>query len=137
MTKMQNNFITRDTQNRWDANLNPPNPRDTVMAMEDGFTIHSGAFGLGVPMTNYTESELGMPTENSEKFAAEEELGPGGEEQQKETQPIPGLKVEPETPRFVELLKSFNDWVTQNIGYTIIGLGVVGGIYWAGVRSSK
>ena len=51
MTRMQNHFITRDTQNRWDAGLNPPNPRMSVMAMEDGFTIHSGAFGDSVPMT--------------------------------------------------------------------------------------
>jgi hypothetical protein len=128
---MQNNFITRDTQNRWDANLNPPNPRDTVMAMEDGFTIHSGAFGDGVPMTNYTESELGLPAPEPETFAAEEDNSTTVEE------PIPGLKVEPTTPRLGELVKSFNDWITQNLGYTLIGVAVVGGIYWAGVRSSK
>lgn len=131
MTTMQNNFITRDTQNRWDANLNPPNPRDTVMAMEDGFTIHSGAFGDSVPMTNYTESELGLPTPESETFSAEEENSTAVE------QPIPGLKVEPTTPRLGELVKSFNDWITQNLGYTLIGVAVVGGIYWAGVRSNK
>jgi hypothetical protein len=131
MTTMQNNFITRDTQNRWDANLNPPNPRDTVMAMEDGFTIHSGAFGDGVPMTNYTESELGLPAPEPETFAAEEDNSTTVEE------PIPGLKVEPTTPRLGELVKSFNDWITQNLGYTLIGVAVVGGIYWAGVRSSK
>jgi len=130
MTTMQNNFITRDTQNRWDANLNPPNPRDTVMAMEDGFTIHAGAFGDSVPMTNYTESELGLPTPEPETFAAEEENSTVEE-------PIPGLKVEPTTPRLGELVKSFNDWITQNLGYTLIGVAVVGGIYWAGVRSSK
>lgn len=131
MTTMQNNFITRDTQNRWDANLNPPNPRDTVMAMEDGFTVHSGAFGDGVPMTNYTESELGLPAPEPETFAAEEDNSTTVEE------PIPGLKVEPTTPRVGELVKSFNDWITQNLGYTLIGVAVVGGIYWAGVRSSK
>ena len=130
MTTMQNNFITRDTQNRWDANLNPPNPRDTVMAMEDGFTIHTGAFGDSVPMTNYTESELGLPTPEPETFAAEQENSTVEE-------PIPGLKVEPTTPRLGELVKSFNDWITQNLGYTLIGVAVVGGIYWAGVRSSK
>lgn len=129
MTTMQNNFITRDTHNRWDANLNPPNPRDTVMAMEDGFTIHAGAFGDSVPMTNYTESELGLPTPEPETFAAEENSTV--------EEPIPGLKVEPTTPRLGELVKSFNDWITQNLGYTLIGVAVVGGIYLAGVRSNK
>jgi hypothetical protein len=101
------------------------------MAMEDGFTIHSGAFGDGVPMTNYTESELGLPAPEPETFAAEEDNSTTVEE------PIPGLKVEPTTPRVGELVKSFNDWITQNLGYTLIGVAVVGGIYWAGVRSSK
>ena len=131
MTRMQNHFVTRDSANRWDAGLNPPNPRMSVMAMEDGFTIHSGAFGDGVPMTNYTESELGLPAPEPETFAAEEDNSTTVEE------PIPGLKVEPTTPRLGELVKSFNDWITQNLGYTLIGVAVVGGIYWAGVRSSK
>jgi len=58
MTRMQNNFVTRDTQNIWSAGMNPPNPRDTVMAMEDGFTVYAGAFGDSIPMTNYNDAEL-------------------------------------------------------------------------------
>jgi|DEB0MinimDraft_3_1074331.scaffolds.fasta_scaffold03155_4 hypothetical protein len=136
MTQMQNHFVTRDSANRWDAGLNPPNPRMSVMAMDDGFTIHSGAFGDSVPMTNYTESELGIPATNNraaeEKFAAEDtetvtETGDG----------IPGNYIEPIKPGFFEILARFNDWVKDNVGYTIIGIGVVAGIYWAGARSNK
>jgi len=131
---MQNNFVTRDSANRWDAGLNPPNPRMSVMAMEDGFTIHSGAFGDSVPMTNYTESELGIPAKSAEEtqFAAED-----NETVTETGDPIPGNYIEPQRPGLLEILESFNDWVKDNVGYTIIGLGVVAGIYWAGARSNK
>jgi len=134
MTRMQNHFVTRDSANRWDAGLNPPNPRMSVMAMEDGFTIHSGAFGDSVPMTNYTESELGIPAKSAEEtqFAAED-----NETVTETGDPIPGNYIEPQRPRLLEILESFNDWVKDNVGYTIIGLGVVAGIYWAGARSNK
>jgi len=134
MTRMQNHFVTRDSANRWDAGLNPPNPRMSVMAMEDGFTIHSGAFGDSVPMTNYTESELGIPADNPDTttFSAED-----NETVTETDDPIPGNYIEPQKPTVFELLERFNDWVKDNVGYTIIGIGVVAGIYWAGARSNK
>lgn len=133
MTRMQNNFVTRDSANRWDAALNPPNPRMSVMAMEDGFTIHSGAFGDSVPMTNYTESELGIPAKaTQERFAAED-----NSTVTETSDPIPGNYIEPQKPGVFEILARFNDWVKDNVGYTIIGIGVVAGIYWAGARSNK
>jgi hypothetical protein len=106
----------------------------SVMAMEDGFTIHSGAFGDSVPMTNYTESELGIPAKSAEEtqFAAED-----NETVTETGDPIPGNYIEPQRPGLLEILESFNDWVKDNVGYTIIGLGVVAGIYWAGARSNK
>lgn len=136
MTRMQNHFVTRDSANRWDAGLNPPNPRMSVMAMEDGFTIHSGAFGDSVPMTNYTESELGIPAPDNQ--AAEETFAAEDTETVTETgDPIPGNYIEPIKPGVFEILERFNDWVKDNVGYTIIGIGVVAGIYWAGARSNK
>lgn len=135
MTRMQNHFITRDTQNRWDAGLNPPNPRMSVMAMEDGFTIHSGAFGDSVPMTNYTESELGIKSETpTETFSAEDDTNSTVTET---GDPIPGMQVQPEKPGVMDILKNFNDWIAQNLGYTIIGLGVVAFIYSAGARNGN
>ena len=112
--------------------LNPPNPRMSVMAMEDGFTIHSGAFGDSVPMTNYTESELGIKSETpGETFSAEEDTNSTVTET---GDLIPGMQVQPEKPGVMDILKNFNDWIAQNLGYTIIGLGVVAFIYSAGAR---
>jgi hypothetical protein len=123
MTTMQNHFISRDTQNNWDAGLNDPNPRMAVMAMEDGFTMPTAAFKDSIPMTNYTSQELGVspptPTpEASKTFNSEEEEE--GDMQQQE-QRIDGLKIEPETPGFMDILQLFNNWAKENVGFLVIG----------------
>ena len=123
MTTMQNHFVSRDTQNTWDSGLNTPNPRMAVMAMEDGFTMPTAAFKDSIPMTNYTSQELGVsppaPTpEGNKTFASEDEEEP---EMQQQEQRIDGLKIEPETPGFMDILKLFNNWAKENVGFLVIG----------------
>ena len=129
MTRMQNNFVTRDTQNIWSSNMNPPNPRDTVMAMEDGFTLYSGAFGDSIPMTNDNDAELGI---ESQEFSAEEEEPEMTEQQEN----IPGMQVQPEAPTGLEIAKNlasaFNDWIRENLGYAILGGIMIGSVYYMG-----
>ncbi len=129
MTTMQNNFVTRDTQNTWNANMNPPNPRDTVMAMEDGFTMYAGAFGGSIPMTNYNDAELGIESQTFEAEEDETEVSQPAEN-------IPGMQVQPETPTTMEaitnLAGTFNDWIKENLGYVILGTVMVGSVYYMG-----
>ena len=131
MTTMQNNFISRDTSNNWDAGLNDPNPRMAVMAMEDGFVMPTAAFKDSIPMTNYSNEELGVsppaPTPKANKTFESEH-----EEDVEETQPeqrIDGMKIEPETPGIAEIIKMFNDWAKDNVGYLAIG-GVTAYALW-------
>mgnify|MGYP000278861495 CR=1 FL=1 len=122
MTTMQNHFVSRDTQNTWDSGLNTPNPRMAVMAMEDGFTMPTAAFKDSIPMTNYTSQELGVsppaPTPEASKTFASEDEEP---QEQAEMQRIDGLKVEPETPGFMDILQLFNNWAKENVGFLVIG----------------
>jgi len=131
MTTMQDNFISRDTSNNWDAGLNDPNPRMAVMAMEDGFVMPTAAFKDSIPMTNYTHQELGVsppaPTpEVSKTFESEHEEDGEGVQQ---TQRIDGMQVEPETPGIVDIFNMFNDWARDNVGYLAIG-GVTAYALW-------
>ena len=124
MTTMQNHFISRDTQNNWDAGLNTPNPRMAVMAMEDGFTMPSAAFKDSIPMTNYTPQELGVsppaPTPEASKTFKSEDEEDGTEPQQQE-QRIDGMQVQPETPGFMGIINMFNNWAKENVGFLVIG----------------
>tara|TARA_R110000824_G_scaffold155075_1_gene327297 strand:- start:2042 stop:2449 length:408 start_codon:yes stop_codon:yes gene_type:complete len=128
MTSMQDNFISRDTQNNWNAGLNDPNPRMSVMAMEDGFVMQTAAFKDSIPMTNYSNAELGVappapapPT--TQTFEAEED------ESEPIADSIPGMKVEPTTPTMIDILNLFNDWAVKNVGYLAIG-GVTAYALW-------
>ena len=127
MTVMQSNFISRDTKNNWNAGLNNPNPRMEVMAMEDGFTIPTAAFKDSIPMTNYSNAELGVappaPTPTTQTFEAEED------ESQPVADSIPGMQVEPTTPTMIDILNLFNDWAVKNVGYLAIG-GVTAYALW-------
>ena len=134
MTTMQDNFISRDTKNNWDSGMNTPNPRMAVMAMEDGFVMQTAAFKDSIPMTNYSNAELGIappaPTPpTTQTFEAEEEF-------QEVEDSIPGMQVEPTTPTMADILNMFNDWAVKNVGYLVLGGTVAYGIWHFG-RSSE
>ena len=122
MTKMQDNFVTRDTANNWESGINTPNPRMAVMAMEDGFVMPTAAFNNSVPMTNYNNAELGI-TSATETFASEEE------ELTVVEQEIPGQQLEAESPSFMDILSVFREWAMENTGNIIIGGFALYGMY--------
>ena len=122
MTKMQDNFVTRDTTNTWESGINTPNPRMAVMAMEDGFVMPTAAFNNSVPMTNYNDAELGV-TSTPETFASEEE------EISVVEQDIPGQEIEPESPSIMDILGVFKDWAMENTGNIVIGGFAIYGLY--------
>ena len=122
MTRMQDNFVTRDTDNSWEAGINAPNPRMEVMAMEDGFVMPTASFKNSVPMTNYNDAELGI-NPPSETFASEEE------EIAVVEQDIPGQQIETESPSIMDIMGVFKDWAMENTGNIVIGGFAIYGFY--------
>ena len=145
MALLTNGFVRRDANS--EIGFLPPTTSEALM-LNDGSTMPASAFKEDYPVTKYTPKELGMNIEASPFYNPDKANAAGAVPSQPSGSGIVAEDTQAAATNVLEAdealqivsfgassaVSSFNSWAASNIGFLLLGAGVLYAVYQYGVR---